>query len=129
MVMMMNCFYGMVDRRKAFSLFSSRDLCQRSLPPRISDTSPTGFEPAHNLSSGLIELSCAGSANHYTTARRIYYPTLKQSWYNVVNLASWYQSREAVVNLTSQLKCRSNDVNDTFIKYRGLNLLSNVDAT
>ena len=28
---MMNCFCGMVDRRKPFSLISSRDHCQRSL--------------------------------------------------------------------------------------------------
>ena len=34
--MMMNCFCGMVDRRKAFSLISSRDHCQRSSPSRIS---------------------------------------------------------------------------------------------
>ena len=39
MMMMMNCFCGMVDRRKAFSLISSRDHCQRSSPTRISDTS------------------------------------------------------------------------------------------
>ena len=58
-LMMMNCFCGMVDRRKAFSLISSRDHCQRSSPSRISDTPRAGFEPAQNLSSGLVELSCA----------------------------------------------------------------------
>ena len=42
-------FCGMVDRRKAFSLISSRDHCQRSSPSRA------GFEPAQNLSSGLVE--------------------------------------------------------------------------
>ena len=57
--MMMNCFCGMVDRRKAFSLISSRDHCQRSSPSRISDTPRAGFEPAQNLSSGLVESSCA----------------------------------------------------------------------
>ena len=31
-------FYCVVDRRKAFSLISSRDHCQRSSPSRISDT-------------------------------------------------------------------------------------------
>ena len=31
-MMMMNCFCGMFDRRKAFSLLSSRDHCQRSSP-------------------------------------------------------------------------------------------------
>ena len=57
--MMMNCFCGMVDRRKAFSLISSRDHCQRSSPSRISDTPRAGFYPAQNLGSGLIEWSCA----------------------------------------------------------------------
>ena len=38
MMMMMNCCCGMVDRRKVFSLISSRDHCQRSSPSRISDT-------------------------------------------------------------------------------------------
>ena len=59
MMMMMNCFCGKVDRRKAFSLISSRDHCQRSSPSRISDTPLTGFGPAQNLSSGLVEWSCA----------------------------------------------------------------------
>ena len=57
--MMMNCFCGMIDRRKAFSLTSSRDHCQRSSPSRISDMPQAGFEPAQNLSSGLVEWSCA----------------------------------------------------------------------
>ena len=52
MMMMMNCFCDMVDQRKAFSLISSRDHCQRSSPSRISDT---GFGLAQNLSSGLVE--------------------------------------------------------------------------
>ena len=56
--MMMNCFCGMVDRRKAFSLISSRDHCQRSSPSRISGTPRVGFEPAQSLSSGLVESSC-----------------------------------------------------------------------
>ena len=56
---MMNCFCGMVDRQKAFSLISSRDHCQRSSPLRISNMPRSGFEPAQNLSSGLVEWSCA----------------------------------------------------------------------
>ena len=55
----LNCFCGMVDRRKMFSLISSRDHCQRSSPSRISDTPRAGFEPAQNLSSGSVEWSCA----------------------------------------------------------------------
>ena len=59
MMMIMNYFCGMVDRRKAFSLIFSRDHCQRSSPSRISDTPRAGFELAQNLSSGLVEWSCA----------------------------------------------------------------------
>ena len=58
MMMIMNCFCGMVDRRKAFSLISSRDHCQRSSPSRIFDTPQAGFEPVQNLSSALVEWSC-----------------------------------------------------------------------
>ena len=43
----------------AFSLISSRDHCQRFSPSRISDTPRAGFELAQNMSSGLIEWSCA----------------------------------------------------------------------
>ena len=57
--MMMNCFCGMVYRQKTISLISSRDHCQRSSPSRISDALRAGFEPAQNLSSGLVEWSCA----------------------------------------------------------------------
>ena len=49
----------MVDRRKAFSLISSRDHYQRFSPSRISDMLRAGSEPAQNLSSGFIEWSCA----------------------------------------------------------------------
>ena len=59
MMMMINCFSGMFDQRKAFSLISRWDHCQRSSPSRISDTLQAGFEPAQNLSSGLVEWSCA----------------------------------------------------------------------
>ena len=55
MMMMMNCFCGMVDRRKAFRLISSRDYCQRSSPTQISDTPRAGFEPAQSLSSDLVK--------------------------------------------------------------------------
>ena len=56
-MMMMNCFCGMIDRRKAFSLISSRDHCERSSQSRISDTLQAGFETAQNLSSGFVEWS------------------------------------------------------------------------
>ena len=41
---LMNCFCGMVDRRKSFSLISGRVHCERSSPSRISDTSPAGLD-------------------------------------------------------------------------------------
>ena len=68
LMMMMNCFWGMVGRRKAFSLISSRNHCQRPSPSRISDTLRAGFEPAPNLRSGLVEWSCAVVIT--TTTRR-----------------------------------------------------------
>ena len=46
MKMMMNCFCGLVDQQKAFSLISIRDRCQRSSPLRISDRPRTRFELA-----------------------------------------------------------------------------------
>ena len=55
LMMMMNCFCGMVDRRKAFTLISSWDHCQRSSPSQIPDTPRAGFEPAQGLSSGFVE--------------------------------------------------------------------------
>ena len=38
MMMMMICFCGMVDQRKAFNLIFSWEHCQRSSPSQISDT-------------------------------------------------------------------------------------------
>ena len=70
MMTMMNCFCSMVDWRKAFSLISSRDHCQRSSPSRISDTLWAGFEPAQNLSSDFVDWSCAVVIS--TTPRRIW---------------------------------------------------------
>ena len=45
MMMIMNFFCGMVNRRKAFSLISSWDHCQRSSPSWISDTPQAGQLP------------------------------------------------------------------------------------
>ena len=59
-MIIMNCFCGMVDRRKAFfNLISSWNHCQRSSPSRVSNTLGAVFESAQNLSPGLAELSCA----------------------------------------------------------------------
>ena len=50
-----NFFCGMIDRRKAFYLLSSREHCQRSSPSRISDRLQSEFDPAQNLSSGVMK--------------------------------------------------------------------------
>ena len=70
---MINCFCGMVDHQKVFSLISIRDHCQRSSPSRISDMPWAGFEPAQSLGSGLVEWSSAvvvttTPQRHYTMA-------------------------------------------------------------
>ena len=48
----------MTDERH-LHLIPSCDHCQRYSPLQISDTSQAGFEPAENLSSDFVELSCA----------------------------------------------------------------------
>ena len=48
-------FLGYGWPTKAFSLISSWDHCQRYSPSQISDMLQAGFEPAQNLSSGLVE--------------------------------------------------------------------------
>ena len=62
-MMMMNCFCGMVDQRKALSLISNQDHCQRSSPSWISNTLQAGFEPAHEPAW----MKLCSSDNHYTT--------------------------------------------------------------
>ena len=58
MMMMLNCFCGIADQRKALSLISSRDHCQRSSPWWISDMPRAWFEPVQNLSADCVEWSC-----------------------------------------------------------------------
>ena len=41
--MMMNCFFGMVDRRKALNFVFSQYHCQRCSPSRISETPWAGL--------------------------------------------------------------------------------------
>ena len=55
MIIIMMIMMNLGDRRKTFSLISSRDHCRRSSPSRISDTLQAGFEPVQNLSSGFVE--------------------------------------------------------------------------
>ena len=79
MMMMMNCLTDwLVDRRKAFSLISSRDHCQRPSPSPISDTPRAGFETAQNLSSDFDEWRCAVAIT--TTPRRHWIGPLNWRW-------------------------------------------------
>ena len=73
MMMVVNCFCGMVDQRRVFSLISSWDHCQRSSPSRISDMPRAGFEPEQNLSSGFAEGSCAVVITTTPRCHDIYY--------------------------------------------------------
>ena len=59
MMMMMNCFCGMVNQRDALSLISSQVHCQISSSSRTSGTPRAGHKPAQNLSSDLVEGRCA----------------------------------------------------------------------
>ena len=55
MMMAMNCYCGMVDRRKVLNLISSRDHSQKLSPWQTSQTPRAGFEPAQNPSSGFVQ--------------------------------------------------------------------------
>ena len=81
---MMNCFCGMVDRRKVFSLIYSRDHFQRSSLLSNSNTPWTGFEPAQNLISGIVKWG--GAVVITTTPRRHNshdsHPSLTTIWKN-----------------------------------------------
>ena len=93
MMMMMNCFCGMVDRRKGFSLISSRYHCQRSSTSQISNTPRAGFEPAQNLSWGLVEWSCAAVIT--TTLEIIFLENLAET-FKIINL-TWNLSPHKVI--------------------------------
>ena len=56
-MMMISCFCGMVDQRKAFKLISTWDYWQRSSQSQIFDTPQARFEHAQNLRSAVAE-SC-----------------------------------------------------------------------
>ena len=49
---LMNCFCGMTDQGKAFSITSSQDHCQRFSPPHISDMPQAGL----NLSRTCVQV-------------------------------------------------------------------------
>ena len=54
----MNCFCGVVDRRKTFSRISNQDHCQKFSQSEISNMLRARFELARNLSSDFAEGSC-----------------------------------------------------------------------
>ena len=94
MMMMMNCFCGMVDRRKAISLISSQNHCQRSSLSRISDTLRAGFEPAQSLSLGLVEWSCEVMIT--TTPRRYTLVYFISTSNHMFGRAIWDKLREYI---------------------------------
>ena len=63
--MMVNCFCGMVYRRKALSLISSRGHCQRFSSSQIFDTPQAKLKSGLNLSSGFEERSYAVVINEF----------------------------------------------------------------
>lgn len=61
-MVMMNCYFGMIDRRYMLSLTSCQDHCQRISALRIPDIPRVGFASAQNLNSEVEkkdERSCA----------------------------------------------------------------------
>ena len=74
-LMMMNCFCGIFDQRKRFSLIFDWGHCQRPSSLWISDILQAGFEPVENQSSlGWIKL--CSSDNHYITAPLWWWATM-----------------------------------------------------
>ena len=66
MMMMMNCFCDMLDRRNVFSLISSRDHCQRFSPSRVCHAESRAWtcaEPEFRFSWMKLCIT----DNHYNT--------------------------------------------------------------
>ena len=126
MMMVMNCFCGMADQWKTFSLISSQDHCQRSSTSRISDMPQAGFEPAQNLSSSLVKWNCAvvitsttqchtTMLGHYTILYRINTSGVKNGllFLKVEKVKSWYCKNnlwKQLVLLTIFTKCSIIDI-------------------
>ena len=81
-MMMMNCFCGVVDRRKAFSLISSRGHCQRSSPLWISDTPQAGHIARALLVQGLWHFVplCPSGYLMSKTSRLIKVKPILETW-------------------------------------------------
>ena len=84
---LMNCFCGMVDRRKAFSLISSRDHCQRSSPSRFSDTprAPSKWSPSKMpcLVQMISPIFCGCSLKYKFLCRRTVFPVTVSRDYDI----------------------------------------------
>ena len=76
MIMIINCFQGMVEQWKVLTLISSQNHCLRFSPLQISDMPLAGFEPAQNLSSGFVEGSCAEVITNTPWCHKILYDIL-----------------------------------------------------
>ena len=85
-MMIMNCFCGMVDQRKAFSLIYSRDHCQRSLSLRILTITichhPDHREQDLNLHrtwvQALLNETLCSTDSLYTTALKMLFTSSKK---------------------------------------------------
>ena len=53
MIMMINVFCRIADRRKVLNLVSTRDQSQKFTPSWISNAPKVGFKPVQNLGSNL----------------------------------------------------------------------------
>ena len=95
MMIITNCFCGMVDRQKACTPYFQPGLFQRFSPSQISDTPRERL----NLSSDVVEWSCIAMIT--TTPWRHYY----SYDYCFVNLIIYCQSTSAYHNISLLLDC------------------------
>ena len=85
----LNCFWGMVDRRKAFSFISSWGHCQRSSPSRFSETPRAGFESEFRF--GWMKL--CSSDNHCANLILIAITFLTSFWLLIITKYSLHLLR------------------------------------
>ena len=106
-MMMMNCFCGMFDRRKAFSssLSSSRDPNLRHAANRVWTCAEPGFR--------LSWMKLSNIDNHYTTAPQIKIIII---WYESGVLLSFIKSLNSVSENWLNSICWSSNLFGIFIK-------------
>ena len=107
MMMMMNCFCGMVDQREVVSLISRLDHGQKFSPLWISDMPGVGFEPVLSLGSrfnhfqiGRFGEDCCAATyscrwDHYNLSKC--WSLVKHAW------KRWM--KECLPRLNTSLKC------------------------